>query len=181
MKTDPITIKVAAIQMNCVLNDVERNLGKAKVLIDEAIEQGAQIIVLPELFNTGYRVEENDVEMAESIPGPTTKWMQQIAYESNVLISASILETGLVKEMVYNTGVLVGAKGLVGTYRKVNLWEMEKLRFAKGVKFPVYETIFGKIGIQICYDIGFPEGARILAMKGADIIVYPSAFGKARL
>jgi predicted amidohydrolase len=181
MKADSISIKVAAIQMNCVLADLDANLLKAKALIDVAVEQGGRLIVLPELFNTGYRVEENDVEMAETIPGPTTGWMEQTARESNAYLVASILEIGSSNGVVYDTAILVGPQGLVGTYRKTHLWDTENVRFKRGEEFPVFDTDLGKIGLQICYEVGFPEGARILTLKGADILVYPSAFGKARL
>jgi predicted amidohydrolase len=181
MKADSTSIKVAAVQMNCVLADLDANLLKAKNLIDAAVEQGAQLIVLPELFNTGYRVEEKDVELAETIPGPTTKWMEEIARETKVYLTASILETGASKGLVYDTAVLVGPEGFIGSYRKTHLWDAENIRFTKGEEFPVFDTAFGKVGLQICYEVGFPEGARILTLKGADILVYPSAFGKARL
>jgi predicted amidohydrolase len=180
MKADSTTIKVAAVQMNCVLADVDANLLKAKTLIDAAVEQGASLIVLPELFNTAYRVEEMDVELAETIPGPTTDWMGQVARESKAYLVASILETGPSNGVVYDTAVLVGPEGLVGSYRKTHLWDAENVRFTKGEEFPVFETALGKVGLQICYEVGFPEGARILTLKGADILVYPSAFGKAR-
>jgi predicted amidohydrolase len=181
MKTDSACIKVAAIQMSCILADRDSNLKKTKNLIDVAVEQGAQLIVVPELFNTGYRVEENDVELAESIPGTTTDWMCQLAQECNVYIVGAILETGESNGLVYDTAVLVGPKGLVGSYRKTHLWDTENTRFAKGDDFRVFETPWGKVGLQICYEVGFPEGARILTLQGANIIVYPSAFGSARL
>lgn len=166
--------------MGCILGDREANLQKAGALISKAVEQGAQLIVLPELFNTGYRVEERDVEMAEPIPGPTVAWMHQLAREHNLYLVAAILEQGISKGLVYDTAVIVGPEGLIGTYRKTHLWDMESIRFTKGEEFPVFQTELGTIGMQICYEVGFPEGARILALKGADIILYPSAFGKAR-
>jgi predicted amidohydrolase len=181
MKTDSTCITVAAIQMNCIPADLGANLRKAKSLIDAAVERGAQLIVLPELFNTGYRVEEKDVELAESIPGTTTEWMKQLAQECNVYITGAILETGESNGLVYDTAVLVGPEGVMGRYRKTHLWDTENTRFAKGDEFPVFETPWGKIGLQICYEVGFPEGARIMTLKGANIIVYPSAFGSARL
>jgi predicted amidohydrolase len=120
--------------------------------------------------------------LAESIPGgPTTEWMTQIAKRSTVYISAAILESGSSNGVVYDTAVLVGPEGLVGSYRKTHLWDKENIRFAKGDGFPVFETALGRIGLQICYEVGFPEGARILTLKGADILLYPSAFGEARL
>ncbi|MFD2245338.1 carbon-nitrogen hydrolase family protein [Pontibacter ruber] len=173
-------IKVAAVQMGCILGDREANLRKAETLMGEAIKAGAKLVVLPELFNTGYRVEERDVELAETIPGPTVEWMQVLARRHNLYLVAAILEHGLTKGIVYDTAVIVGPDGLLGTYRKTHLWDVESIRFTKGEEFPVFQTEFGTIGLQICYEVGFPEGARVLTLKGADIILYPSAFGKAR-
>ncbi|PRY05045.1 putative amidohydrolase [Pontibacter ummariensis] len=173
-------IKVAAVQMDCVLGNREANLKKSEELVEQTVKSGAKLIVLPELFNTGYRVEERDVEMAETIPGPTVEWMQQLARKHQTYIVAAILEQGLSKGLVYDTAVIVGPEGLLGTYRKTHLWDVESVRFTKGNEFPVFQTEVGNIGLQICYEVGFPEGARVLALKGADIILYPSAFGKAR-
>jgi predicted amidohydrolase len=181
MKQDSTCIKVAAIQMNCIPGDKKANLNKAKNLVDVAVERGAQLIVLPELFNTGYRVEEMDVELAENIPGETTNWMHQIAKKHNVYLVGALLEKGMSNGIIYDTAVLVNANGFIGKYRKTHLWDVENTRFAKGEEFPIFETPWGKIGLQICYEVGFPEGARVLTLKGADILIYPSAFGKARL
>jgi predicted amidohydrolase len=171
---------VASIQMDCELGNKEQNLKKASTLIKEAIEKGSKMIVLPELFNTGYRVEEKDVELAETIPGPTTNFLETLAREHEVYLITAILEEGASKGVVYDTAVLVGPEGVEGTYRKIHLWDTENTRFTKGEQYPVFDTLYGKVGLQICYEVGFPEGARILTLKGADLIFYPSAFGKAR-
>jgi predicted amidohydrolase len=173
-------ITVASIQMNSVPNDVEKNLERANLLIDEAVLKEANLIVLPELFNTGYRVEENDVELAEEIPGFTTNWLIDHAKKNGVYIATAILEKGNSKGLVYDTAILVGPDGFIGSYRKTHLWDKENIRFTKGEEFPVFKTPIGNIGLQICYEVGFPEGARLLTLKGADILLYPSAFGKAR-
>lgn len=178
MKNEQVT--VAAVQMNPVPYDRQQNLEKAEQLINEAIQKNANLIVLPELFNTGYRVEDKDPEMAEEIPGYTTNWLIEIAKKHNIYLATAILEKTDVKGIVYDTALLVGPEGLVGTYRKTHLWDLENVRFTKGDELPVFKTPYGTIGLQICYEIGFPEGARVLALKGADIILYPSAFGKAR-
>ncbi|GAX89252.1 carbon-nitrogen hydrolase family protein [Effusibacillus lacus] len=171
---------VAAVQMNCVLGDKTENLKKALFLIEDAVQQGAKLIVLPELFNTGYRVEERDPELAEPIPGPTTQWMSRLSQKHHVYLIGCILEKSVISGLVYDTAVVVGPHGLVGFYRKVHLWDTENTRFAKGEEFPVFDLGFARLGVQICYEIGFPEGSRILALNGADIVVYPSAFGQAR-
>jgi predicted amidohydrolase len=173
-------LNVASIQMKCHLGDKEKNLEKASLLIKKASAKGAKMIVLPELFNTGYRVEENDVELAETIPGPTTDYLGRLASELDVYLAAAILESGVSKGVVYDTAVLVGPNGLIGSYRKIHLWDFENRRFTKGEDYPVFYTRYGKVGLQICYEVGYPEGARILTLKGADILLYPSAFGKAR-
>jgi predicted amidohydrolase len=173
-------LTVAAIQMDSTLYDLHANLDLAGQLIDKAVQKKAKLIVLPELFNTGYRVEDRDTELAEKIPGYTTNWLEQIAKKHNVYLAAAILENSVTSGLIYDTAILVGPNGLIGSYRKTHLWNAENVRFTKGEDFPVFETPIGKIGLQICYEIGFPEGARTLALKGADIILYPSAFGEAR-
>lgn len=174
-------LKVAAIQMNCIPGNKTGNLKKAKGLIEEAVGQGAKLIVLPELFNTGYRVEEYDMDLAETIPGPTTSWMGELCRDNDIYVVGCILENSNTAGLVYDTAVVVGPGGMVGTYRKIHLWDAENTRFTKGEDFPVFDLGFARVGVQICYEVGFPEGARILTLKGADIVVFPSAFGKARL
>ncbi len=175
----PSKLIVASIQMDCVLNDKRANLYKAEELISDAAQKGAKLIVLPELFNTGYRVEENDKALAEPIPGETTRWMQRLARQYGAYIVGAIIEAGC-DDILYDTAVVVGPEGLKGRHRKMHLWGDEEKRFRKGEDIGVIQLPFGKIGILICYEIGFPEMARIQVQKGADILVYTSAFGKAR-
>jgi len=173
-------IKVASIQMDCVLGEKEQNLTKALALIHEACDKGAALVVLPELFSTGYNIKDRDVVLAEAIPGETTRWMENIAKERRVHICAAILEHAEAKGIVYDTAVMVSPGGLKERYRKVFLWDAERTRFKHGYSFPVADTELGTIGMQICYEVGWPESARILTMKGAEILVYPSAFNKQR-
>jgi predicted amidohydrolase len=172
---------VAAIQMNCTLGDLQANLQKAGRLLASAAGKGVRLAVLPELFNTGYRVEERDVQLSEPIPGPTTEWMVKQSRKSDMYLVAAILETGMSSGLVYDTAVLTGPEGVIGIYRKTHLWDQENTRFTKGDQFPVYPIGSYNLGMQICYEVGFPEGSRILTFNGADILAYPSAFGKARL
>ncbi|MCL7749973.1 carbon-nitrogen hydrolase family protein [Halalkalibacter alkaliphilus] len=174
-------LRVAAIQMNCEPGNKQINLERAYQLIFEAAKAGAKLVVVPELFSTGYRVEENDVELAETIPGATSNWMVNVSKEFNITLVGCILEKDHTKGIIFDTGVVTNSSGIVGTYRKTHLWDQENTRFTKGDDLPVFQLEWGNLGIQICYEVGFPETARILALKGADIIVYPSAFGKARL
>ena len=181
MIMDHQTVRVAAVQMDCRLGQKEHNLEKAYRLIRQAANQRASFVVVPELFNTGYRVEEEDVALAETIPGKTTDWMVETAKECNIVLVGCLLEQGESRGLVYDTSVIVTPQGINGKYRKTSLWDQENVRFTKGDAFPVFDLGWAKIGMQICYEIGFPEGARILGLKGADILVYPSAFGKPRL
>lgn len=174
-------VTVSAIQMDCELNNIQQNLATAKSYIEEASKQGAQLIVIPELFSTGYRVEENDRQLAETLQGDTILWLESCAKEAEAYLVTTIIESTSNSEELYDTAVLVGPNGLIGSYRKVHLWDKENERFGNGDNFPVFNTDIGTIGIQICYEIGFPEGYRILTQKGADIIACPSAFGEQRL
>jgi len=174
-------IKVAAVQMDCILGNKEENLAKSISLLEEACDQGAKLILLPELFSTGYWVEEWDMELAENIPGETTHRLKRFANERGVYISGSILEHGEARGVIYDTAFLISPGGLEGIYRKIFLWDSERTRFKNAHSFPIFKSSLGNIGMQICYEVGFPEGARLLAMKGADILLYPSAFGLQRL
>ena len=170
---------VAAVQMNCVMGDINENLRVAKKMILEAADKGAALVVLPELFDTGYRVEEKDREVATSIPGKTTDFLEAICKERNIHVVGAIIEK--IDNELFDTAVLVGPSGVVGKYRKTALWAAENNRFSKGThEYQVFDIGFCKIGLLICYEIGFPEAARVLTLQGADILLYPSAFGKSR-
>lgn len=172
--------KVAAVQMNCIEGEKKQNLHIAEKMIREAAAQGAVLIAVPELFDTGYRVEEKDQILADTIPGSTTDHLVAICRELHVYVIGTLIEKS--GGELYDTAFLVGPQGIVGIYRKNTLWDKEKGRFQKGDDvYPVFDIGFCKVGIQICYEIGFPEGARILSLCGADIIAYPSAFGLPRL
>ena len=175
-------IKVAAIQMNCVLGDVNANLAKAEALIQQAVEKEAKWVILPELFNTAYWVPKKDVELAENIPdGRTTQWMISQAKKHQILVSGCIMATTKNAGTITDTALTVNENGVMGTYDKVHLWDNEELRFQNGSKIP--EPIqYGDlhIGMQICYEIGFPDISRLMVLKGANVIIYPAAFGRAR-
>ncbi|CAK6481237.1 MULTISPECIES: carbon-nitrogen hydrolase family protein [Peribacillus] len=171
-------VKVASIQMNCEMGNKKANLERAYQLMREAAERGAKISVLPELFNTAYRVEDQDASLAETIPGETSDWLIVRAQEFNMTIIACILEKE--NNQIYDTSLVVDKEGLKGKYQKIHLWDQEVKRFVSGEKYPVFKLEWATMGMQICYEVGFPEGARILALKGADLIIYPSAFGEER-
>lgn len=180
-RRDGQEVKVAAIQMDCTLGDWEENMSKAERLVRQAAEQGARLAVLPELFNTGYSVAEMDYELSELVPGgKSTEWMEKISRQYDMYLVAALIERSDCDGVVYDTSVLTGPEGYIGKYRKVCLWGNESLRFRSGSNYPVFDLGFARLGMQICYEVGFPEEARILTLKGANLITYSAAFGQAR-
>ncbi|EAI4298571.1 carbon-nitrogen hydrolase family protein [Campylobacter lari] len=178
-------IQVALIQFSPLSYDVSNNINKALFLSKQALEKGAKIIVLPELFNSGYCIEDKDKKYAfslENLNHPILKILHDLAIKYKAYIIACSIEKD--KNKLFDTAYIIGAKGLVGKYRKIYLWGKENKRFSKGKKYPIFKLKFQnfniKIGLQICYEVGFSEGARILALQGAQIICYNAAFGKAR-
>jgi N-carbamoylputrescine amidase len=175
-------LKIAGIQMNCIPNK-EKNLEKALWLVGLAAESGAKMICLQELFTTHwFPVDINPAhfQLAEEVPGPTTEAMQEAARKNEVVLILPLFEKDP-RGVFFNTAVVIDADGAVlGKYRKTHvpqlpLWE-EKAYFQPGdLGFPVFCTRYGKIGVQICWDNFFPEGSRILALKGAQVIFAPTA------
>jgi predicted amidohydrolase len=170
----PVT--VACVQMEPKIGDVAGNVRRSLDLIGKAAGKGAELIVLPELCNTGYvfqsRAEARS--LAEPVPdGPTCEAWMKIAAERNLHIVAGITERD--GENLYNAAVVIGPDGLVGRYRKVHLWADEALFFTPGdLGFPVFDTPLGRIGCHICYDCWFPESFRLAALQGAEIMCIPT-------
>ena len=179
-------VKVALIQM-AMSDDTDANLAKAMKFVREAGVQGAKIVCLPELFRTPYfpREEKKDFsQFSESIPGQTTEKLAELARELNiVLIAGSIFEKH--GDRFYNTAVVIDQEGKpLGTYRKNHIPHdphfYEQDYFSPGTgSYKIFPTIYGTIGVLICFDQWYPEAARCLALKGADIIFYPTAIGTA--
>jgi predicted amidohydrolase len=166
-------MKAGFIQFAPQFGNIDANIHKALSMIDNA---DAGLLVLPELFNTGYHFTsvQEVRNLAEEIPaGKTTKALCSIAQKKNIHIVAGIAETA--DGNLYNSAVLVSPAGYVATYRKVHLFNEEKLWFEPGNKgFDVYDIGQCKVGIMVCFDWFFPESARILALQGADVICHPS-------
>jgi N-carbamoylputrescine amidase len=166
-------IRAAAVQFDpqVGLDNKESNVAATLQLIADATAQGARLIVLPELASTGYSFDTREEAYAHAEPlpdGPTcTAWINA-AREHDVYIVAGIAEADGVT--MYNTAVLIGPEGFIGKYRKTHLWNREKLLFSPGDSYPVFDTRIGRIGLLICWDIWFPEVARILVAQGADLI-----------
>ncbi len=183
-----MNVKIALLQMDCS-NDRARNLVRAEEMVRDAAGQGAQVILLPEVFHELFFIMQLDMSVfdkAEPIPGPITEQMQTLAGELGVVIVAPIYES-VGSSVYYNSAAVIDADGsLRGVYRKnhipLSTKFYEKLYFKPGnLGYPVFETEFGRIGILICHDRHYPEGARALGLNGAEILLVPSATPTASL
>ena len=169
-------IRAAAIQMEPIVGETERNIRHSIDLITTAADEGATLIVLPELASSGYVFETREEAFAVAEPVPQgaacTAWAA-IEAERGLWIVAGLAERE--GDRLYNSAVLIGPEGHAGTFRKVHLWNAENLFFEPGdLGFPVFRTPIGRIGIFICYDGWFPESYRLCALQGADIICIPT-------
>ncbi|MHA1992765.1 MAG: nitrilase-related carbon-nitrogen hydrolase [Candidatus Hodarchaeales archaeon] len=187
-----MTIKCGLIQAKNELNPNENSLEDVKEamivkhekIVREAGEKGVQILCLQEIFYGPYFCAEQDkrwYKSAEKVPGPTTERFAKIAKEYNMVIIIPVYEEEMTG-VYYNTAAIYDADGTyLGKYRKNHIPHVdpgfwEKFYFKPGnLGYPVFDTAYGKVGIYICYDRHFPEGARELALNGADIIFNPSA------
>lgn len=183
-KSSSSIVKLGLLQHACVA-DPKINRQKTLALAERAAKQGAQIICTQELFTSQYFCQSEDHEnfkLAEAIPGPSTDAFQKLAKKYKVVIVASLFEKRTAG-LYHNTAAIIDADGsLLGTYRKMHIPDdplyYEKFYFTPGdLGFRVWNTRYGKIGVLICWDQWYPEGARLTAMQGAQILFYPTAIG----
>jgi predicted amidohydrolase len=173
-------IKIALAQISCKRENKTENIKKIKELTEKAKTHGADLIIFPELSLTGYIIRDQVYEMAETIPGPSTKKIEEIAKKTNLHIIFGMAELSQkTKATVFNTAVFIGPKGLIGKYRKMYLpthsvFE-EKRYYRLGYQAAAFDTPIGKVGLCICYDIFFPEVSRLTRLLGAQLIVCISA------
>jgi N-carbamoylputrescine amidase len=176
--------RVGLVQMSCS-TDPEENLAKAEERVREAAERGAEVICLQELFRSQYFCREENAELfdlAEPIPGPSTDRLSRLAKELGVVIIASLFERRAAG-LYHNTAAVIEADGsLGGLYRKMHIPDdplyFEKFYFTPGdLGFPNFNTRFGRIGVLVCWDQWYPEGARLSSLGGANILFYPTAIG----
>ena len=173
-------IKLALAQISSKRENKEANLQKIENLTFKAKEQGADIVVFPELSLTGYVVRDQFYELAETIPGPTVERVEALAKKTGLHVIFGMPELSMkTRATIFNTAVFVGPKGLIGKYRKMYLpthsvFE-EKRYFRPGYQTAMFQTDLGNIGLCICYDLFFPEVLRLIRLKGAQLIVCISA------
>lgn len=175
---------IGLVQMSCS-PDPDENLQRAAERISEAARSGAQMVCLPELFRTQYFCQREDAalfDLAEPIPGPTTELLSGIAREKKIVVIASVFERRA-RGLYHNTAVVIDDDGAIkGVYRKMHIPDdplyYEKYYFTPGdLGFQAFDTRYGRVGALVCWDQWFPEGARLTALQGANVLFYPTAIG----
>jgi N-carbamoylputrescine amidase len=178
------TFKVGLVQMHCT-PDPDENLRRAAQFVRDAAGMGAQVVCLPELFRTQYFCQREDpalFDLAEPIPGPSTEALSAVARDAGVVVIASLFEKRA-RGVYHNTAAMIDAGGaLVGLYRKMHIPDdplyYEKFYFTPGdLGFKAFDTRFGRVGTLVCWDQWYPEGARLTALQGAEVLFYPTAIG----
>jgi predicted amidohydrolase len=166
-------IKIACAQIDCLLAQPETNLDKIVAQTRAAAARDAKLVIFPECALTGYAFDslEEAVPVAERLDGPSAQAIANVCRETGVYCATGFIESDGGK--FYNSVMLVGPEGVIGNYRKVHLPYIGIDRFlSPGDRpFKVFELPFGKVGLNICYDISFPESARVLKLSGAELIV----------
>ena len=177
-------MKIGIVQHRC-RQEVEKNLERIEAGIREAARQGAQLVVLQELHNSLYFCQTENTELfnlAETIPGPSTERFGRLAKELDVVIVTSLFERRAMG-LYHNTAVVIERDGsIAGKYRKMHIPDdpayYEKFYFTPGdLGFHPIQTSVGLLGVQVCWDQWYPEGARLMALQGAQLLIYPTAIG----
>jgi N-carbamoylputrescine amidase len=176
--------RVGLVQMSCT-PDPDANLDKAADRVRQAAREGAQVVCLPELFRAQYFCQREDIalfDLAEPIPGPSTERLGAVAREEKVVVVASLFERRA-PGLYHNTAAILETDGrIAGLYRKMHIPDdplyYEKFYFTPGdLGFRAFDTSAGRIGTLVCWDQWYPEGARITALQGAQVLFYPTAIG----
>ena len=177
-------MKIGIIQQT-ITPDVEANKAKLRAEIVAAAAEGAELVVLQELHNTPYFCQTENTELfnlAESIPGPSTEFYSQVARECGIVLVTSLFERRAAG-LYHNTAVVFEKDGsIAGKYRKMHIPDdpayYEKFYFTPGdLGFEPIQTSVGKLGVLVCWDQWYPEAARLMALAGADLLIYPTAIG----
>ena len=169
-------MKIACVQTDVSFKDINANLSSLEATVRSEVNQGTELTVFPECYSTGYCFDSlaEAMEFSESVPGPSTDRVAKLCAELKTYVVFGMLEKS--GDDLFNVAVLIGPDGLIGCYRKVHLPYLGVDRFTTpgDRPFEVFEAAGIRIGILICYDGGFPEAARVLSIRGADLIVLPT-------
>ena len=171
MEREQHSTRLAVVQTEPVFGDVAASVHAALGLMQTA---PADLYVLPELFNTGYNFKDHQEvrQLAEPQDGPTCRELLKFTRDNSCYVAYGFAEKS---DKLYNSALLLGPEGIIGVYRKIHLFYRENLFFTRGnLGFPVFKLPFGTVGLMICFDWIYPEAARTLATKGAQLIAHPS-------
>jgi N-carbamoylputrescine amidase len=170
------SFRLACVQFRPDVGQNDGNRARTVALIEEAVRRGASLVVLPELSSSGYQFESRDEALAAGEPlsgGPTVAAWTEVAHEHGIHVVGGVAERD--GDRLYNSSVVIGPSGLIGSYRKTHLWNAENTIFTPGdLGFPVFDTALGRLSVLICYDGWFPETYRACALGGADLICVPT-------
>ena len=173
-------VTIATVQADTEIANKEANVEKGVAKVEEAAKAGAEVVVLPELFLTGYNQQilgARQYDLAEPVDGPSMRVFAEAARENAVYVIVGFPENKGVPDVIYNSAAIFGPGGeLIGCHAKTHLFSAEQRWFRAGNDHQVYSTDVGNIGVIICFDMGFPEVGRVLALNGAEIVFVPSAW-----
>lgn len=175
MVTRPSAV-VACAQLAPAIGDVEGNIMRTREALHTAADQGAQVVVLPELASSGYAFADRAEALAaaEPVDGSSVTAWAEVAEWRGIIVVAGFCERGH-GDAIHNSAVLIDSSGVRAVYRKAHLWDRERLIFDAGdAAPPVVDTTLGRIGVMICYDLEFPEWVRIAALDGAQLLCAPT-------
>jgi predicted amidohydrolase len=166
-------VRVACVQMDVVYGDVAGTVARVSQFVEKAGEQGADVVLFPELIlSAGYALGERYRKVAETVPGPSLDNIAKLAAERKLYVIVGLAEK-TDSGMLYDSAVMFDRKGrILGKYRKSHIYPATESIFTRGQELPVFQTDFGTVGLLICYDLEFPETARIMALQGAEIIFH---------
>ncbi|MDE8559380.1 carbon-nitrogen hydrolase family protein [Pantoea vagans] len=185
----PLThVRASLVQMDVEVLQPERNLARVMAAIKNEVEKGVDLIVFPELVNTGY-IEPLTIGALHSTPvgekgyayalyqaaeAPCGNYTRALCEQARLhglhIVIGLAMQHPLIEGALYNSSVLIGPQGMLGVYNKIHRWHMEKMYFIAGDALPVFSTPFGRMGMQVCYDIRFPEVTRAFALQGAGLV-----------
>ena len=174
------TLTLSLIQKAPRLGDLEANLRMAEAAIEQAADAGGQLICFPELFLTGYHpdlIGERWSVLAQRLDGPALSRLSSLAGQRGVAIVVGFAQCGSVPGEITNAAAVIGPQGrIIGSYAKMHAFGSEGRWFSRGHALPVFDVLGVRLGVMICYDAGFPEVARSLAIRGAELLVVPAAW-----
>ena len=168
--------RIAIVQDDCILGEKAQNIEKASGLIKSAAEQNARLVLFPEMFLTGYALGDDIHQLAEAVSGSAIDALAQIAKRNQICICMGFPELDPASRKIFNSLVCLSDRGdILAVYRKIHLYDEEKKYFAAGSKIVILETPLGRTGFLICYDLEFPEMARMIALQGAAVVLVATA------